>query len=184
MQISDLMYTIPTIPHLQSLKLAVMYRELPEDENHHLVFKAPQKWKQDPDGHRYGGFAPRNKYYICGELVDEQKPSFSATSRTPFPEKRVPRRGLLQVYSNDPDYARLCKEQGLEHLLNGSMSPASPNGTHPFAALRSNGHQAPQVQPEALNGAHPVLSVTGLVDSTQVRPFVNGVNGISSNGGD
>lgn len=128
---SDLLYTIPNIPHLRHVKLVVTYRELIENEAQARTWQATKKWKQDPDGNRFGGkFAPRNKYYINGVLVGEDTPTIAETSRTPFPEKRVPRRGLLQVLPHDPDYTRICMEQGLQHLIVGHKSPSLPNGVH------------------------------------------------------
>lgn len=122
------MYTVPHIPHLRNTKLAVGYHELLESEEQGRGWKTLQKWKQDPDASRYHGFAPRNKYYVNGRVIGEEMPVMHQTSKTPFPERRVPRRGLLQVYPEDPDYARVCVEQGLEHLLNGQDSPSLPNG--------------------------------------------------------
>lgn len=130
LQLSDLLYTIPNIPHLRHVKLAVTYRELIENETQAHVWRSTQKWKQDPDANRFGGyFAPRNKYYVDGKMVGEDTPTPTETSKTPFPEKRVPRRGFLQVFPDDPDYARVCIEQGLQHLL-GHKSPSLANGVH------------------------------------------------------
>jgi hypothetical protein len=173
-QLSDLMYIVPTIPHLRNLKLAVEYRELPEHESMLFGWKISQKWKQDPDADRFYGFAPRNKYYLNGEMIEEQKPGLTPTSNTPFPEKRVPRRGLLQVYRDDPEYERLCKEQGLEHLINGSRSPSLPNGRHP---MPSQNNDAPA---EVLNGTNG-HTLTGLNSPgvTPARPLPNGINGVS-----
>lgn len=176
------MYIIPNIPHLRGLRLAVEYRELPEDETQLLCFKVPQKWKQDPDADRFHGFAPRNKYYLNGELVDEQKPVATPTSKTPFPEKRAPRRGLMSVSPTDPDYARLCREQGLEHLLMGSRSPSLPNGTH-SPAIKSNVLGNPHGQPMELNGTRLVLAEAVSSDAAQAWEVANGINGITTNGG-
>lgn len=132
-KVSDLLYTIPTIPHLHNLKIAVTYRELLETEEQARFCRPMQKWKQDPDADRFGGhFAPRNKYYVDGRLVGEDKPVRAETSKTPFPDPpRVPRRGgLASVMPDESDYERLCMEQGLEHLVNGKQSPSLPNGVH------------------------------------------------------
>jgi hypothetical protein len=129
-KLSDLLYTIPTIPHLRNVKLAIEYRELMETESQTMQWRGSQKWKQDPDASRFHGFAPRNKYYVNGVLVGEDMPTLSQTSKTPFPEERVPRRGLVRVMPDDPDYVKICKEQGLEHLVNGQKSPSLPNGVH------------------------------------------------------
>lgn len=63
-------------------------------------------------------------------MIGEDTPTPTETSKTPFPEKRVPRRGLLQVLPDDPDYARMCIEQGLQHLLVQHKSPSLANGVH------------------------------------------------------
>ena len=183
MQVNDLMYTVPTIPHLRNLRLAVEYRELPEDESQALSRKAPQKWKQDADADRFYGFAPRNKYYINGVMVDEQRPGSSATSRTPFPEKRVPRRGLMQVYPGDADYVRLCREQGLEHLVNGSPSPSLPNGVHSSPNAQSNGHAVLTPQSMGTNGGMDAFLPAAPAESTAAPAGIlaNGTNGISAN---
>ncbi|PNY26948.1 Protein HOS4 [Tolypocladium capitatum] len=129
-KVSDLLYTVPNIPHLSSIKLAVEYRELLESESPTVGCGCVEKWKQDPDAGRYFGHAPRCKYYINGIMVGEDIAKISRTSKTPFPETRVPRRGLVQVYPDEPDYERICVEQGLEHLLKGRQTPSLPNGVH------------------------------------------------------
>ena len=122
---------MPNIPHLRNVKLTVAYREAIENDALMLVWRAPQKWKQDPDANRFGGFfGPRNQYFVNGVMVDEDKPKMSETSPTPFPEKQVPRRGLLQVFPGDPDFVKLCLEQGLNHLINGHQEDSVPNGVH------------------------------------------------------
>ena len=128
---SDLLYTVPNIPHLRNIKLGVTYRELIEDEEQMQCWRLPNKWKQDPDANRFGGyFGPRMQYFVNGVMVGEDVPQLAKTSSTPFPEKRVPRRGLLQVFPDDPDYARICIEQGLGHLVNGYKEVSLPNGVH------------------------------------------------------
>lgn len=87
---------------------------------------------------RFHGFAPRRKYYIQGALVGEELPSSHQTSKTPFPETRVPRRGLTQVFPDDPDYVRLCMEQGLEHLVNGARTPSLTNGDFSSPMMQNN----------------------------------------------
>lgn len=174
-QVSDLMYIIPNVPHLRSLKLSVEYRELPEDEGQLYGWKYSQKWKQDPDADRFYGFAPRNKYYVNGVMVEEQKPGLCATSNTPFPEKRVPRKGLQQIFPGDPDYARLCKEQGLDHLLNGIKAPL-PNGGHLSPRSQSN---VTETTAEPVNGTHAAAPTPAPAPSNEAR-VPNGVNGVSA----
>lgn len=71
-------------------------------------------------------------------------PKWSKTSRTPFPEKRVPRRnGLTRVYPDEADYAEICKQQGLEELL--EVNGVGVNG-------RVNGTPAAEPQREPVNG--------------------------------
>ncbi|KAJ2967443.1 hypothetical protein NQ176_g9659 [Zarea fungicola] len=132
-KLSDLLYTVSNIPHLRNITLAVEYRELLESEAQVVGWKAPQKWKQDPGADRFFGFAPRHKYYLGGHFVREDVPTKHLISNTPFPEKRVPRRGLIQVFPDDPDYEKLCLEQGLEHLIKGQQKPTLPNGVHTSA---------------------------------------------------
>ncbi|KAF9871715.1 histone deacetylase complex subunit [Colletotrichum karsti] len=178
-KVSDFMFITPSIPHLRNLKMSVEYRELPENEGQLYGWKVPEKWRQDPDADRFYGFAPRNKYYINGVMVEEQKPGLSATSSTPFPEKRVPRKGLQQIFPGDPDYPRLCKEQGLEHLLNGTKSPVLPNGGHLSPRSQSN---ATETSAEPVNGNHNTAPLPALVPATEARPLPNGVNGIATSG--
>lgn len=164
------MYTVSNIPHLRNLKLAVEYRELLETEEESRVWKSKQKWKQDPDAARYHGFAPRRKYYVNGDLVGEELPKTAQISKTPFPEKRVPRRGLNQVAPDDPDYARLCMEQGLEHLLNG----------HPSSPLMNGIHSSPISQKSATLVPHIVNGTNGVsARETPNGGLVNGTNGSS-----
>jgi hypothetical protein len=128
-QLSDFLYTVPNIPHLRNLRIAVEYRELVENESQLIGWKATQKWKQDPDAERFHGFAPRNKYYVNGSSVGEDLPTTHQTSNTPFPDIPVPRRGLVQVFPDDPDYERLCLEQGVEPVR-ALSTPSMPNGVH------------------------------------------------------
>lgn len=176
---------MPTIPHLRGIKLNVEYRELPETENQLCGWRAPQKWRQDPDADRFLGFAPRSKYYVNGILVGEEKPGLSATSSEPFPEKRVPRRnGFQQVLPSDPEYAQLCKEQGLEHLLAESRSATSQMNGIPINGPVSTAHG-----PNGTTHAEPAAMLTGnagvavprhdIHSPQHHRALVNGVNGIS-----
>ncbi|KAI3533143.1 hypothetical protein CSPX01_12940 [Colletotrichum filicis] len=175
-KVSDLMSIAQDVPHLRDLKMSVEYRELPDNEGQLYGWQVPQKWKQDPDADRFLGFAPRNKYYINGVMVEEQMPGLSATSSTPFPEKRVPRKGLQQVFPGDPDYARVCKEQGLDFLLNGTKTPTMPNGGHWSPRSQSN---ATEAMVETVNDTQPAASATAPV-LPEPRLVPNGVNGVSA----
>lgn len=174
------MYTVSNIPHLRNTQLAVEYRELLESEAQSMQWGwgTCQKWKQDPDAARYHGLAPRCKYYLNGALVGEDMPQLAQTSSTPFPDKKVPRRGLVQVFPEDPDYARLCLEQGLEHLINGHLSSPFINGIHssPISqkSMVSGGH--------AVNGTFKALTPGSAIESLPMasaghETLTNGING-------
>lgn len=155
-KLSELLYTVSNTPHLRNIMLAVEYRELLENEAQAIGWQTPQKWKQDPNMDRYFGFAPRHKYYLNGTFVKEDLPSEHAVSKIPFPDIRLPRRGLVQVAPDDPDYERICIEQGLVHLVKKTESPSLPNGIHapvteqPQSVLvnGANGHG-----PNGMNGS-------------------------------
>ncbi|QPH01247.1 hypothetical protein C2857_005446 [Epichloe festucae Fl1] len=163
-KLSDFLYTVPNIPHLRNIRLAVEYRELLESESQLTGWQPTHKWKQDPGADRFHGFAPRHKFYINGAMVGEDAPSSHQTSKTPFPEKRVPRRGVVQVFPEDPDYERLCIEQGLEHLIKGVRTPSLTNGD--FSSPTMQTHITPNKS--AVNGANGHLNggkVNGIHDT-------------------
>ena len=183
-QVSELMYIVPTFPHLRNIRLRVNYQELPEHESQLLTWgdtgAACKRWKSDPGAEARHGFAPRAKYYINGELVGEHMPKTALTSKTPFDLDRVPRRGLVAVKPDDPHYARLCREQGLEHLLAGTPSPGLPNGVHGSPLNHKMG-------PPGANGTvnpppHQSL-VNGAGAGSVVPVNVNGINGTNSTTG-
>ncbi|KAF4333918.1 nasopharyngeal carcinoma susceptibility LZ16 [Fusarium beomiforme] len=178
-KVSDLMYTVPNIPHLRQIHLEVEYRELLETEAQSRGWGTCQKWKQDPDSARYNRLAPRCKYYLNGVFVGEDKPQIAQTSSTPFPDKKVPRRGLVQVFPDDPDYTRICLEQGLEHLINDHLSPPLVNGIHssPISQKSMASGGAP------VNGMIKALtpgseSLTTLTAGHET--IVNGINGTTN----
>jgi hypothetical protein len=186
------MFIVPTIPHLRSLELSITYRELPEHESQLRTWAPLQKWKNDPNANRFYGFAPRNKYYLNGQLVREDVPGMSVVSKSPFPEKRVPRRGLQAVSPDDPDYPRLCREQGLEHLLSEAASPLLPNGVHGSSPASAVSNLAPRTfsgstSPTSIhrtatvngNGTHRPMSPSSDPGAAKPRPLVNGINGTS-----
>ncbi|KAM5351358.1 hypothetical protein ACJ41O_004081 [Fusarium nematophilum] len=179
-KVSDLMYTVPNIPHLRHVQLAVEYRELLETDAQINGWRTAQKWKQDPDAGRFHGFAPRSKYYLNGVLVGEDMPQLAQTSKTPFPEKRVPRRGLVQVYPDDPEYTRICLDQGLEHLVNGHLSPPLVNGIHSSPISQKSVTGGP-----VLNGTIKVLTPgstsEGITTGVATHEgLTNGINGNST----
>ncbi|KAJ3501451.1 hypothetical protein NM208_g16933 [Fusarium decemcellulare] len=177
-KVSDVMYTVPNIPHLRHIQLAVEYRELLETESQSLGWRACQKWKQDPDAGRFYGFAPRSKYYLNGHLVGEDMPQLAETSKTPFPEKRVPRRGLVQVYPDDPEYTRICSEQGLEHLVNGHLSPPLANGIHSSPISQKSVASGGPVLNGTIKVLTPGSTSEGITTSTPAHEgLTNGING-------
>jgi hypothetical protein len=187
------MFIVPTIPHLRSLELAIAYRELPEHESQLRTWAPLQKWKSDSNADRFHGFAPRNKYYVNGQMVREDRPGMSSVSTSPFPEKRVPRKGLTAVSPDDPDYSRLCREQGLDHLLAEADSPLLPNGVHssPASAVSNlptrytSGPASPTSTYRTTvngHGSHRPMSPSSDPGAAKPRPLVNGING-SSHGG-
>ncbi len=156
------------------------YRELPETEALLNKWAPLQKWKSDPDAQRNYGFAPGNKHFINGKFESENRPGLSAVSTSPFPEKRVPRRGLMAVSPEDPAYMTLCKEQGLEHLISGGDSPLLPNGVRSAPMTpHLNGVGSPTMVTSASNNNssnHPI-SPSSESGPAQARPLVNGVSG-------
>ncbi|KAL7626283.1 hypothetical protein AAE478_003053 [Parahypoxylon ruwenzoriense] len=179
---SDFLYIVPTVPHLRGIKLSICYCELPEHESALTTWSAPAKWKQDPDAESRGSFAPRYKYYINGQLVGEDKPRQYQPSKTPFPEHRVPRRGgLIAVTPDEPDYARLCVEQGLTHLLTDQQKQAVLNGAH-LTPRSMASNEPPDYSGENLSPSTESLNTAQVngIKSAQGSPDrlpVNGING-------
>lgn len=174
LKVSDLLYTVPTIPHLLGVKISVVYRELFESDQEATKWVKESKWPHDPGSERYAGHAPRCKFFVNGVFVGEELPTVYQTSSRPFPEVRVPRRGLMQVSRNDPAYERICKEQGLEHLLNGRRTPMLPNGVH----------SSPTSQTSSTALAEPLVNGTNGHSTTHERasPRLGAVNGATVNG--
>jgi hypothetical protein len=163
LQISDLMYIVPNFPHLRDVKVTVTYRELPASFEDWTSFKTSHKWKQDLEYRKFlnTGFGPRDKYYVNGVHIGDEPLVYTQVSNTPFPEPRYPRRnGLYRVFPGEADYEKLCRAQGLEHLLKTpSQSPSLPNGfssptNQPQAAAHSLSTAA--VLPLPVNGTSPV----------------------------
>lgn len=184
-QASDFLYIIPTIQHLRNVKLTMSYCELPENETQCTSWTPRQKWKRDPEANGFNKFAPRNKHYLNGELVPDDKPRARETSTSPFPRNRVPRRGFVAVSRDDPAYARLCKEQGLRELVVDAASPLVTNGVHSSRTSTSshvvtapiNGLGSPTlITTAATNGTgnHQPISPSSEAGPAQARPLVNG----------
>lgn len=160
-KVSDFMFVVQTNPHLRGLELVVKYRELQETWP-----PGPGKWKQDPDTDPGQTFAPRPKYYINGDFVRQGQVQHSNISTTSFGERRVPRRGLVQVFPGETDYEQLAREQGLLHLL--AVNNGIPH--HINGEIRINGFTPPHSdESRSMNGGSPHLE-TGLV------LFPNGVH--------
>lgn len=94
--------------------MVVKYRELVDTP---VWPPPPGKWKSDPDIDPEEVFAPRPKYYMNGAFLRQGAILRSKTSTNSLGERRVPRRGLIQVFPHEPDYYTLAREQGLYWLL-------------------------------------------------------------------
>jgi len=57
-----------------------------------------------------------------GDFIRQGEVLRTKTSTTSLGERRVPRRGLIQVFPDDPEYFSLAKEQGLYWLIPGYQS--------------------------------------------------------------
>jgi hypothetical protein len=150
------MFVVPNFPHLRGIEMVVNYRELIESD----VLPLPDpKWKQDPDIDSNQTFKPQPKYYINGNFVRQGEVPHTRVSTTPFPEKRVPRRELVEVLPGESDYEELCKKQGLFHLLPGYQA-GSPNNQHQgvpvLGSEQTNGITPPNSdQSKSVNGGSP-----------------------------
>lgn len=146
------------MPHLRDLKISLYYRELIEKDSEVLGWgRNPSNYKRDPDTAKYMGFCPQTKYYVNGELVDEDLPTVAKTSKQPFEEQRVPRKGLVRIFPDDPDYEQVCVEQHLEHLLENSKGSPVLNGVSPESHGADqqpmvNGHSNGIIDEHARNG--------------------------------
>lgn len=180
-KLSDLMFAVPNIPHLRNLEIVVTYHEVAETLEKHDDGDYPSRWKDDPDAARYMGYCPRNKYYVNGVLVREGQVDVNSASYTPWPENRVPRYGLTAVPPTDPNYARLAKEQGLDHLLSGLRTPpltiaAQTSPSRLYSQRAFDDLSPPQSESIATangDGHHQPRSSTSST-AEQDRPLVNG----------
>ncbi|KAK8115040.1 hypothetical protein PG999_007109 [Apiospora kogelbergensis] len=178
---SDFLFILPNFPHLRNVRLSICYRELPEHESQLNLWSAPAKWKQDPDANSREGFAPRQKYYINGQFVAEDKPGHYKPSNSPFPEPRVPRRGgLVAVGPDEPDYPRLCVEQGLGHLLTEQQKLSVTNGAHLTPRSMTSNDTAEINGAMSPSAVSPTAQLNGVHDrAPPEKPLVNGINGIN-----
>jgi hypothetical protein len=184
MQESDFLFILTNFSHLRNTRLSICYRELPEHEYQLNLWSAPAKWKQDPDASNREGFAPRHKYYINGQCIGEDKPGHYKPSTCPFPEPRVPRRGgLVAVGPEEPDYAQLCMEQGLGHLLTEQQKLLVANAAHLTPRSMTSNDTADgrngNLSPSANS---PTTRTYGINDQRNgsEKPLVNGINGTTS----
>jgi hypothetical protein len=140
------MFVVPNFPHLRGLEMVVKYRELEE------VAQWPRpcgKWKRDPDVDPNQQFIPQPKYYMNGDFIRQGEVLRTKTSTTSLGERRVPRRGLIQVFPDDPKYFSLAKEQGLYWLIPGYQSRHSSS-----ASLQEHGQANGEVNGQT-NGITP-----------------------------
>jgi hypothetical protein len=174
------MFVVPNFPHLRSLELVVKYRELQE-----IPVWPPQPgiWRRDPGVDPNQQFAPRPNYYINGEFVRKGEILRTKTSATSLGERRVPRRGLVQVFPDDPGYISLAKEQGLYWLLpdNPSRCPStSSNQEHEQMNGQTNrllnGITPPSSdKAKSMNGESPHQAL--LSDPSRISPDIpNGIH--------
>lgn len=170
------MSIIPSVPHLRDVRLALVYRELPDKEAQLLTFTATHKWKNDPNADELLGFAPGTKYFINGSLVGQHRPGMIGTCKTPPPEVRVPRRGLVAVPVDDPEFASISKSMGIDPLSfpgYASFVARQQNGIIPSIPLRTtSGHVNGTARMNGSNGTGP--------SPHNGRPIVNGINGAKS----
>lgn len=184
-KLSDLMYAVPSFPHLRDVEVVVKTYELAETLEQHKKLEYPSRWKQDPDAERYASFAPLPKYYVNGVLAREDKVELHSASFKPWPQSGVVRDGLTAVHPTDPSYARLAKEQGLGHLIpshlaSGLRTPpmttgaqTSPNHVFPRRAFGDLSPPQSESTATANGDGHHARSSTGSTAELD-KPLVNG----------
>lgn len=143
-----------------------------------------RKWMRDPGARS----PPRDKHYVNGQLVSENSPSLREASTSPFRRQRVPRRGFIAIPQDDPEYSRLCNEQGNEDGMVDAESPPLLNGVHssptstssPAMAAAVNGLASPTRNTTAAisEAGNQPISPTSETGPAQARPLVNGVHGM------
>jgi len=183
-KVSEFMFVVPNFPHLRGLELVVKYRELQE-----IPVWPPQPgiWRRDPGVDPGQQFAPRPNYYINGEFVRQGEILRTKTSATSLGERRVPRRGLVQVFPDDPDYISLAKEQGLRLLLPDKpyrRPSSSSNQEHEQMNGQVNGQTNGQLngmtppnsdKSKSINGESPYRTL--LPDPSSISPDIpNGIH--------
>lgn len=178
-KVSEVLYTVPQIPHLQDVTIGVGYRELQEPEGSSSDFKVVSKQFRylakhlsDPHMERYHGRAPRWRWYLNGNFIEEDLPRRAITSNLPFNERPVPRRGLVAVNPDDPDYFKICREQGITPVVKGQPSPTLTNGTRDSVSTTATSHKH-----NGVNGT--IGSMPSPEDPAKARHALNGINGTS-----
>jgi hypothetical protein len=175
-QVSDVMFIVPTIPHLRNVRLDIQYLELPPDEKSFDMLMPPARWKQDPDRELYLGFGPANKVYVNGRLIGEAHVKTASTGPTPFPTHRTSRESLVEPHRaesmNDDHPLTPASQQAANgnHLisnhisttLNGHMYSISPPGivvppTNGDLTTHMTTTNFPFVSPGTTNGTNGVL---------------------------
>jgi hypothetical protein len=143
------MFVVPNFPHLRNLEMIVKYRELLVDPTQ----PTRGKWREDPDTDPNQTFAPQPNHFVNGDFIKQRETPLTKTSTTSFGERKVPRRGLVQVFPGEPDYYTLAMEQGLYHLL----PPECPTNTEQNGApVQVNGITPTNSdQSKSINGGSP-----------------------------
>lgn len=152
-QVSEFMFVVPNFSHLRNLEMLVKYRELCLDP----TIPTRGKWRDDPDTDPNQAFIPQPYIYMNGNFIKQRETPYTRMSSTPFEERRVPRRGLIQVFPGEPDYFTLAKEQGLYHLLPPEMQIKSEQkAQEKECPTQVNGITPPNsVQSKSINGGSP-----------------------------
>jgi hypothetical protein len=175
------MFVVPNFPHLRGIEMRLQYRELllplSKPASPAVI---PSKWQTDPDVDPNQTFGPLPKYYVNGEFVRQDQQRFTRLSDRPFPEDKVPRKGLIQIHPNDPDYEDVSKKQCLDGFRPGNQaSPSSSTNPQPGDADHQpdqmNGITPPSSDvSKSINGGSPVQGTAPDLRPSQYLP-----NGIS-----
>lgn len=152
------MFVVPNFPHLRGVEMQVKYSELLLP----LLQPGPipsAKWKSDSDVDPTEKYAPRPNFYMNGEVTRTGQIANTRLLNAPPPgDNRVPRFGLLQIYPGDPDYEKMCREQGLSNCLQSNQtSPTSSINPQ----IGETDHRPPQVNGITPPGSDISKSING-----------------------
>jgi hypothetical protein len=175
------MSIISSVPHLHDVRLALVYRELPEKEAQLLTFAPTHKWKNDPNADEHLGFAPGTKYFINGTLVGQRRPGMVGACKTPPVEVRVPRRGLVAVTVDDPEFASMSRAMGVDPLTfpgYAALLARQQNGV-PSSEKKTSVHVNSTACINGSNGTGSAHATT-LRNNLPSHQVVNGINGTKS----